>query len=176
MSESRIASALNILSGDQSEIITKVGYDQQLQLSRYAINWKAAFKSVQITLIDAIIAGSYGQGQGAHYCRVMRILRQKGFMEEKEIVKLSLLPQKNVLAIVNRFMADGLLTTQEMPIKGGSSVGHNGGLLLYGITQGQVIKKVGHNIAKAILNVTLASGGKLGKLSNLSLEMNHLLV
>jgi len=55
-------------------------------------------------------------------------------MEEKEIIKLSLLPQKNVLAIVNRFMADGLVTTQEMPIKGGSSVGQNGGLLLYGIS------------------------------------------
>ena len=97
-------------------------------------------------------------------------------MEEKEIVKLSLLPQKNVLAIVNRFMADGLLTTQEMPIKGGSSIGHNGGLLLYGVTSSQMTKKVGHNLAKTILNVSLATGGKLGKLSNLTLEMNHLLV
>ena len=57
-------------------------------------------------------------------------------MEEKEIVKLSLLPQKNVLAIVNRLLADGLISTQEMPIKGGSSVGRNGDLLLYGVTQG----------------------------------------
>ena len=98
-------------------------------------------------------------------------------MEEKEIVKLSLLPQKNVLAIVNRLMADGLLTTQEMPIKGGSSVGHSGGLLLYGVTSvGHLRKKIGHNIAKSILNVSLATGGRLGKLSNLTLELNHLLI
>ena len=73
-------------------------------------------------------------------------------------------------------MADGLLTTQEMPIKGGSSVGHNGGLLLYGVTQSHLIKRIGHDIAKSILNVSLATGGKLGKLSNLTLEMNHLLI
>ena len=54
-------------------------------------------------------------------------------MEEKEIIKLSLLPQTNVLAIINRFLADGIITTLEMPIKGGSSVGLSGGLMLYGV-------------------------------------------
>lgn len=97
-------------------------------------------------------------------------------MEEKEIVKLSLLPQKNVLAIVNRFLADGLLQTQEMPIKGGSSVGLAGGLLLYGVSAPTLQKKMGHNVAKSVLNVMLATGGTLGKLSNLTLEMNHLLL
>ena len=64
-----------------------------LQLGRFAINWQAAFKQVQMTLIDSIVTGSFGQGQGGpHFCRVLRILRQKGFMEEKELVKLSLLP------------------------------------------------------------------------------------
>ena len=56
-------------------------------------------------------------------------------MEEKEIVRLSLLPQPNVLAVVNRLIADSLLTTQEMPIKGGSSTGLKGDLLLYGINK-----------------------------------------
>ena len=97
-------------------------------------------------------------------------------MEEKEIVKLSLLPQKNVLAIVNRLLADGLIATQEMPIKGGSSVGRNGDLLLYGVTQCHVLKKMGHNLAKTILNVSLATDGKLARVSNLTLEMNHLLI
>ena len=83
----------------------------------------------------------------------MRVLRQKGYMEEKELVKLTLLPQKNILAIVNRFMADGIISTQEMPIKGGSSVGLTGGLLLYGVSEGQARKKMGYNLAKSVLNV-----------------------
>jgi len=45
-----------------------------------------------VTLVDSIVAGAYGCGQGAHFCRVMRVLRQKGYMEEKELVKLTLLP------------------------------------------------------------------------------------
>lgn len=73
------------------------------------MNWGDAFAKVQVSLIDQVVNGAYGSGKGAHFCRVLRILRQRGFMEEKEIVKLSLLPQKNVLAIVNRFLADGLL-------------------------------------------------------------------
>ena len=86
-----------------------------------------------------------------------------------------MLPQKNVLSIVNRLLADGLLTTQEMPIKGGSSIGLNGGLLLYGVSREQMLRKIGHNVAKTILNVSLAAQGKLGKVSALTLEMNHLL-
>jgi len=123
-------------------------------------------------LLDKIVTDVYG----AHHCRVVRVLRQKGFIEEKEIVKLSLLPQKNVLSIVNRLLADGLLSTQEMPIKGGSSVGQSGGLLLYGVSMGHLQRKVGFNVAKTILNVSLVKEGRLGKLSNLTLEMNHLLL
>ncbi len=72
-------------------------------------------------------------------------------------------------------MADGLVTTQEMPIKGGSSVGLTGGLLLYGVSESASRVKLSHNLAKSILNVSLATGGKLGRMANLTLEMNHLL-
>ena len=80
-----------------------------------------------------------------------------------------------MLAIVNKFMADGLVTTQEMPIKGGSSVGLTGGLLLYGVSESGSRIKLSHSLAKSILNVSLATGGKLGRMANLTLEMNHLL-
>ena len=81
-----------------------------------------------------------------------------------------------MLSIVNRLLSDGLILTQEMPIKGGSSVGHSGGLLLYGVSMAHLQSKFGFNVAKAILNVSLVKEGHLGKLSNLTLEMNHLLL
>mmetsp|Transcript_15152 Transcript_15152/g.19176 ORF Transcript_15152/g.19176 Transcript_15152/m.19176 type:complete len:181 (-) Transcript_15152:55-597(-) len=175
-SVSKIEEALSRLATDESEAVARLSFDQQTHLGRYAVNWKAAFAKVQASLLDSIVAGAYGAGKGAHFCRVLRILRQRGFIEEKEIVKLSLLPQKNVLAIVNRLLADGLLLTQEMPIKGGSSVGLSGGLLLYGVSTAALQKKMGHNVAKTLMNVMLATGGSLGRVSNLTLEMNHLLL
>ena len=173
-SVSKIEQALMTIAADQSDLVTSLVQDNNVR--RYAVNWGDAFAKVQASLIDQVVTGAYGSGKGAHFCRVLRILRQRGFMEEKEIVKLSLLPQKNVLAIVNRFLADGLLLTQEMPIKGGSSVGLAGGLLLYGVSAPALQKKMGHNVAKSVLNVMLATGGTLGKLNNLTLEMNHLLL
>lgn len=65
---------------------------------------------------------------------------------------------------------------QEMPIKGGSSVGASGGLLLYGVSMSHLLRKMGYNVAKTILNVSQVRKGRLGKLSNLTLEMNHLLL
>jgi len=79
----------------------------------YAINWSGAFKSVQLTLFEQIISTSLG----AHYSRVLRILRQKGFIEEKELTKMCLLPQKNIRSLVNKLVHDGLVTFQEMPIR-----------------------------------------------------------
>ena len=73
-------------------------------------------------------------------------------------------------------MADGLLTSQEMPIKGGSSVGTTGGLLLYGVSQSALCKKMSFNVAKTILNVALATGGKISSVANLTLELNLLQV
>ena len=80
-----------------------------------------------------------------------------------------------MLAILNRLLLDGLITTQEMPIKGGSSEGLAGGLLLYGVKQYELLGKMGRNIAKSIFNVSMATGGKLGKLTEMTLEMNNLL-
>lgn len=124
---------------------------------------------MQKALNERIITNVYS----AHHAKVMRILAQKGFCEEKELVKMSLLPQKNVLAIVNRLLADGYLLTQEMPIKGGSSVAPSGCLLLFGLNQSHIQKKMGFNVTKATLNLLLRVGS-LGHCQNLALEMNHL--
>ena len=90
-------------------MITKVGI--VAQQGKYAINWRSAFVSMQTMLIDRYVESTYGK----HQVRVLRILRQKGFTEEKELTKLSLLPQKNLRVILTKFINDGLLQIQEKP-------------------------------------------------------------
>jgi len=38
-SESKVSHTLTLLAADASELVTKVSFDQQLQLGRYALNW-----------------------------------------------------------------------------------------------------------------------------------------
>lgn len=47
---------------------------------------------------------------------------------------------------------------------------------MYGVNHDKVVKRMGCNLAKTVMNVSLANGGKLGRLSDLTLEMNHLLL
>jgi DNA-directed RNA polymerase III subunit RPC3 len=72
---------------------------------KFAINWQQAFKNLQLMLLDNYVEGIYG----AHHTRVVRILRQKGFLEEKELTKLSLLPQKNLRVILSRLTVDSIV-------------------------------------------------------------------
>jgi DNA-directed RNA polymerase III subunit RPC3 len=72
---------------------------------KFAINWQQAFKNLQLMLLDNYVEVIYG----AHHTRVVRILRQKGFLEEKELTKLSLLPQKNLRVILSRLTVDSIV-------------------------------------------------------------------
>jgi transcription initiation factor IIE alpha subunit len=56
-------------------------------------------------LIERYIEQTYG----AHHVRICRILRAKGFLEEKELTKLSLLPQKNLRVIISLLITEGLM-------------------------------------------------------------------
>lgn len=55
-------------------------------------------------LVEKYIETTYGP----HHVRVYRILKAKGFMEEKDLTKLSLLPQKNLRSILAKLMSDGI--------------------------------------------------------------------
>lgn len=87
-------------------------------------------------------------------------------MDEMEVTKLCLLPQKNVRSVLNRLLADGVVKIQDVPQKSGTA-------LMYGTSPQQVTELLACKLAKSILNVVLASG-RLGKMSNLTLEFNLL--
>jgi transcription initiation factor IIE alpha subunit len=144
-------------------LVSKVGFDNKQQEALYAINWTGSFHSLQASLCERIVEGSYGS---PHFAQTLRVLRLKGFLDEMELTKLCLLPQKNIRSVLNRLVADGVIKLQEMPQKGGHTT-------MYGVSIEHVTDLMACKIAKAIHNVMLA-GGKLGKVANLSLEYNLL--
>ena len=57
--ETQISEALEFLHADQAGLITKVGI--VAQQGKYAINWRSAFVSMQMMLIDRYVESTYGK-------------------------------------------------------------------------------------------------------------------
>ena len=85
---------------------------------------------------------------------------------ERDLIRMCLLPQQNITSIVNRLLSDGLIHIPKLE-KGRQF------LLIYKYEMPRVCQKLGYNVQKSALNILLAAG-KLGKVQNLTVEMNHL--
>ena len=79
LSEAKIISAFRLLAQDSAGIVKEKGTDRGSQQGIYAINWLSGFNSVKLTLLEQIISNRYC----AHHSRVIRVLRQRGYLEEK---------------------------------------------------------------------------------------------
>lgn len=115
-------------------------------------------------LTDSYIEGTYG----AHHLRVVRIVRQKGFLEEKELTKFSLLPQRNLRVILSRLICEGILQTQDLPQSFRGNTGP-----FYGLAPKALTAAFQKRLAQSVLNL-LAKQGHFGQLGDLLIEFNHL--
>lgn len=134
---------------------------------KYAINWQTAFQSVQTMLLDKYVEKTYS----SHHLRVVRILRSQGYLEEKDLTKFTLLPQKNLRAILCQLICDGVICSQEVPQSMKSSVSGP----IYGLSfQGRgLLDAYRSRVVQSILNLVVKVG-KLGPMHGLCVEMNHM--
>ena len=49
-----------------------------------------------------------------YHTRVLRILKQKGFLEEKDIIQFCLMSVKDTRALINRLLSEGFVQVQEL--------------------------------------------------------------
>lgn len=112
MPQKIVEECLFLLKEDSSKVVVKhKNVGSSIMQDVYSINWVAGFTSVQNQLADQIINGTIG----AHHGRVMRVLRQKGFLQDKDLSRMCVLPKENISSILNRLMVDGLVEYQEFP-------------------------------------------------------------
>ena len=52
-----------------------------------------------------------------YHSRVLRLLKIKGYLEEKDIIQMCLMPVKETRALVNQLMSEGFIQFQEVIIK-----------------------------------------------------------
>ena len=102
-----------------------------------------------------------------YHSRVVRLLRMKGFLEEKDIIQMSLMSVKETRAIINQLMSEGFVQYQEVVIK------QQGKVHLYGLNLQALRHKLTFRIAKTCLNLLERDGG-LGPRCSLAFELNHL--
>ena len=83
---------------------------------------------------------------------MIRIIRQKGFVEEKELTKFSLLPQRNLRVILSRLMCEGIVETQDMPQN------YKGTGPMYGLNSKTLDAVFRERVAQAALNYVTREG------------------
>jgi hypothetical protein len=64
------------------QFIKKVSFDHKLQADVYAVNFSGMFQAFREQLIMGIVEETMSK----YHARVMRVLRAKGFLEEKDII------------------------------------------------------------------------------------------
>lgn len=102
-----------------------------------------------------------------YHARVLRILKNKGFLEEKDIIHMCLMSVKDTRALINQLMTEGFVQYQELQVK------QQGTLHYYGLNSITWKQKQTFRVAKACLNIMLTEDS-LNQKSHLACELNHL--
>jgi DNA-directed RNA polymerase III subunit RPC3 len=140
-----VAALENLFNDSSLQFLKKVSFDHKLQAPIYSVNWQGLFTQFQEQMIYKMIEATLSK----YHTRVLRILKQKGFLEEKDIIQFCLMSVKDTRALINRLLSDGFVQVQELQVK------QHGTLHLYGLNQNTLKIKLTQRVAKACLNVLI---------------------
>lgn len=77
----------------------------------YVVNFGRLISNMRLKLMEDMISEKYGRGS----CRLFRLIRARGKLEEKQVHKLGLLPQKEVRHRLYELFQSGIIDSQEVP-------------------------------------------------------------
>lgn len=108
--EKDVSLALDRLFSGSDQFILKINFDAKKQMPVYVVNWQQIFKNFKFQLKCQIIDETLSK----YHTRIIRILNQKGFLEEKDITQLCLLPLKDTRGLLNQLLNEGYVKSQEI--------------------------------------------------------------
>ncbi|CDW83434.1 UNKNOWN [Stylonychia lemnae] len=161
--EKEINSSLDRLFQNADQYLLKINFDHKKQMAVYTVNWRHIFENFKIQLLYQIVEETMSK----YHARVLRILSMKGFLEEKDITQMCLLPLKDTRSLINQLINEGYIQFQELQVK------QSGQVILYGINPQSWQKGVALKVAKCNLNLLLKEKS-LNLRSYCALELNHL--
>ncbi|KAI8380754.1 hypothetical protein BD560DRAFT_387024 [Blakeslea trispora] len=83
----------------------------ELGAHQYAVNFKRLRQMIQQDILEGLITDRFGQAS----CRLVRILLDKGKLDEQQLQRLSMLPLKDVRQKLNQLMLHHIVRSQEIP-------------------------------------------------------------
>ena len=90
--EKDVQSSLKRLFKDQTcSFLLKVSVDHKLQADVFQVNWDGILQAFREQMQLRIVEETMGRG----HARVMRALKAKGYLEEKDVISMCLLQVKD---------------------------------------------------------------------------------
>ncbi|CEP18481.1 hypothetical protein [Parasitella parasitica] len=83
----------------------------ELGASQYAVNFKRIRHAMKRTLLEGLLKERFGVAS----CRIVRILLDRGKLDEAQIQKLAMLPPKDVKLKLGILLLNGIVEIQEVP-------------------------------------------------------------
>ncbi|KAJ1982397.1 RNA polymerase III subunit C82 [Dimargaris cristalligena] len=99
---------LEVLRHDSGNILYR---DELRGGGQFRINFTRARQQLTERLLFSYLEEKFG----ILSCRIMRILNEKGKMDDKQLAKFALLPVKDVRKVVHELMAHNFVSLQEIP-------------------------------------------------------------
>lgn len=99
---------VDLLRSDQAGFIKR---RDELGASQYSVN----FEKLRYSMKKALLEGLVTDKHGVACCRIMRILQEKGRLDESQIQKISMLPANDVRLKLDILLLGGLVEIQEIP-------------------------------------------------------------
>ena len=117
-SDATLKNQLDRIQNDSLECLKKVRVDVHTGEPFYSIQVNHLVTVLQERCVERIIEETFD----IYHKRVYRILIQKGFLDENEIVKECFMPPRDVRKIINSLFQEGIIDTQEVPNKSGNMI------------------------------------------------------
>ena len=158
----RVLKLLQQLSTLPTPIVQEVpNYTGKAQNRAFMLNYAILISAIQLRTIENIALERYDE-QGA---RILRMLLEKGMLDEKLIAERALLEPKATRAIIFQMVGDGLITTQELPRRPDRQPQYT--FYMFHANMDRILVLLSDYICKNILNLRIRFRLELSRLETL---------
>lgn len=165
----RVLKILHLFTTLPTPIVQEVpSYTGKVLDRTFVINYAVLISAIQLRTIENIAFERYDQ-QGA---RILRMLLEKGMLDEKIIAERCLLEPKTTRALIFQMVGDGLITTQELPRRPDRQPQYT--FYMFNANMDRVLALLAENICKNVLNMRIRMRLELSRLETLQNKLHTL--
>ncbi|KAI9209760.1 RNA polymerase III subunit RPC82 helix-turn-helix domain-containing protein [Polychytrium aggregatum] len=145
-SDNRLASYLDVLAEDPAGFLTKI---DERGGGTYVVALERLKGYLQTLAIESMIYERYG----SVFCRIWRLLKIEGYLDEKQVSRLAMIPIKTARECLNELMAGGFVFIQDVPKTTDHAPSRT--FYLFGVSVDQCVERMLQQSYRMLNNVKL---------------------